>query len=161
MVRKVYVEVTAKFDTEGNITPLAVTWEDGTVYEIDKIVDKRRAASLKAGGIGVRYTCRIRNLIYFMKNQDGLLRLSDDDSIRLIKGLLIFDTKRLLLLLNNFPQLAVDHFSARLKLAVIVVLYATAEIYKQAENCVCKHFVFKLFLIIQNILSVLVSLLCG
>lgn len=61
MVRKVYVEVTAKFDTEGNITPLAVTWKDGTVYEIDKIVDKRRAASLKAGGIGVRYTCRIRN----------------------------------------------------------------------------------------------------
>ncbi len=61
MVRKVYVEVTAKFDTEGNITPLSVTWKDGTVYEIDKIVDKRRVASLKAGGIGMRYTCRIRN----------------------------------------------------------------------------------------------------
>ena len=59
MVRKVYVEVTAKFDTEGNITPLSVTWEDGTVYEIDRILDKRRAASLKAVGIGMRYTCRI------------------------------------------------------------------------------------------------------
>ena len=54
MVRKVYVEVTAKFDTEGNITPLSVTWEDGTVYEIDRILDKRRAASIKAGGIGMR-----------------------------------------------------------------------------------------------------------
>ena len=59
MVRKVYVEVTAKFDTEGNITPLSVTWEDGMVYEIDRILDRRRAASLKAGGIGMRYTCRI------------------------------------------------------------------------------------------------------
>ena len=59
MIRKVYVEVTAKFDTEGNITPLSVTWEDGTVYEIDKVLDQRRAASLKAGGIGMRYTCRI------------------------------------------------------------------------------------------------------
>ena len=59
MVRKVYVEVTAKFDTEGNITPLSVTWEDGTVYGTDRILDKRRAASLKAGGIGMRYTCRI------------------------------------------------------------------------------------------------------
>ena len=59
MVRKMYVEVTAKFDIDGNITPLSVTWEDGTIYEIDKVVDKRRAASLKAGGIGVRYTCRI------------------------------------------------------------------------------------------------------
>lgn len=60
-MRKVYVEVTAKFDTKGNITPLSVTWEDGTVYEIDKVLDQRRAASLKAGGIGMRYTCRILN----------------------------------------------------------------------------------------------------
>ncbi len=59
MVRKVYVEVTARFDVDGNITPLSVTWEDGTVYEIDKVLDQRRAASLKAGGIGMRYTCRI------------------------------------------------------------------------------------------------------
>ena len=68
MARKVYVEVTAKFDTEGNITPLSVTWEDGTVYEIDRILDKRRAASLKAVGIGMRYTCRIlgqRSYLYY------------------------------------------------------------------------------------------------
>ena len=61
MIRKVYVEVTVKFDKEGNITPLSVTWKDGMIYEIDKVVDKRRAASLKAGGIGMRYTCRILN----------------------------------------------------------------------------------------------------
>ena len=68
MARKVYVEVTAKFDTEGNITPLSVTWEDGMVYEIDRILDRRRAASLKAGGIGMRYTCRIlgqRSYLYY------------------------------------------------------------------------------------------------
>ena len=68
MVRKVYVEVTAKFDTDGNITPLSVTWEDGTVYEIDRILDKCRAASLKAEGIGMRYTCRIlgqRSYLYY------------------------------------------------------------------------------------------------
>ena len=68
MARKVYVEVTAKFDTDGNITPLSVTWEDGTVYEIDRILDKCRAASLKAEGIGMRYTCRIlgqRSYLYY------------------------------------------------------------------------------------------------
>lgn len=58
MIRKVYVKVTVKFDKKRNITPLSVIWEDGTIYEIDKVVDKRRAASLKAGGIGMRYTCR-------------------------------------------------------------------------------------------------------
>ena len=70
MVRKVYVEVTAKFDTEGNITPLSVTWEDGMVYEIDRILDRRRATSLKAGGIGMRYTCRISGRQSYLYYED-------------------------------------------------------------------------------------------
>ena len=59
MTRKVYVEVTARFDTEVKITPLSLLWENGTRYEIDRILDVRRAASLKAGGTGIRYTIRI------------------------------------------------------------------------------------------------------
>lgn len=61
MARKVFVEVIAKFDTEGNITPLSIRWEDGTNFSIDRVLDKRRAASLKAGGQGIRYTIRINN----------------------------------------------------------------------------------------------------
>ena len=56
MVRKVFVEVTVKFDSEGSMIPLSITWEDGRLFEIDKVTDIRKAASLKAGGIGVRYT---------------------------------------------------------------------------------------------------------
>lgn len=59
MARKVYVEVVAMFDADGNITPLSITWEDGRVYNIDRVLDVRRAASLQAGGIGMRYRCRI------------------------------------------------------------------------------------------------------
>ncbi|MBC5787064.1 MULTISPECIES: hypothetical protein [Clostridiaceae] len=59
MARKVFVEVTAKFDTEGNLTPLSIRWEDGTIFPIDRVLDRRRAASLKAGGQGIRYTIRI------------------------------------------------------------------------------------------------------
>lgn len=59
MTRKVYVEVIAKFDINGNIIPLSIKWETGRIFEIDKILDKRRAASLKAGGQGIRYTCKI------------------------------------------------------------------------------------------------------
>ena len=65
-MRKVFVVVIARFDAEGNITPLTVIWEDGRVFEIDKVLDIRRAASLKAGGIGVRYTCRIRGRETFL-----------------------------------------------------------------------------------------------
>ena len=43
----------------GNITFLSITWENGNVYKIDRVLNRRRAASLKAGGIGFRYTFRI------------------------------------------------------------------------------------------------------
>lgn len=59
MSRKVFVEITARFDQEGHVTPLVVHWEDGSRYEIDRVLDVRRAASLKAGGQGWRYTVRI------------------------------------------------------------------------------------------------------
>ena len=56
---KVFVEVIAKFTKDGNKIPLTVTWEDGRRYDIDRVTDKRRAASLKAGGQGIRYRCSI------------------------------------------------------------------------------------------------------
>ncbi len=68
MARKVFVEVTAKFDTEGRIIPLSLLWEDGTLYEINRVLDVRRAASLKAGGMGIRYTVSIggrQSYLYF------------------------------------------------------------------------------------------------
>lgn len=61
MASKIYVEVFAKFDKDANIMPYAVVWEDGRVFEVDKVLDIRQAASLKAGGMGTRYTCRILN----------------------------------------------------------------------------------------------------
>lgn len=57
---KKYVNITARFDESGNIMPIAIFWEDGTQFEIDKVVDVRPAASLKAGGAGIRYTCKIQ-----------------------------------------------------------------------------------------------------
>lgn len=58
---KVFVDILASWTKEGKILPRVVKWEDGTKYRIDKILDIRRAASLKAGGAGIRYTVRIGN----------------------------------------------------------------------------------------------------
>lgn len=57
--RKRYVKVTADFEEDGTLTPLSITWEDGRCFPIDRILDKRQAASLKVGGNGVRYLVRI------------------------------------------------------------------------------------------------------
>jgi len=59
MSRKIYVQVQARFDTEGLLTPESIIWEDGRHFQIDRVLDVRPAASLKAGGCGIRYTCRI------------------------------------------------------------------------------------------------------
>ena len=56
---KVYVTVIAEFSTEGVLLPKSFIWEDGNEYTIDRVKDKRRAASTKAGGVGERYTCMV------------------------------------------------------------------------------------------------------
>ena len=56
---KVYVEVIAKFDTDGIMMPVSFIWEDGTVYQIDRIKATERCASRKAGGTGIMYTVMV------------------------------------------------------------------------------------------------------
>jgi len=57
---KVYVDVTEIRDKTGNIKPISFIWEDGKLYEIDRIIDVRPGHSLKGGGYGIRYTVEIR-----------------------------------------------------------------------------------------------------
>lgn len=68
---KINLEVNADFDLDGNIRPRAIIWEDGRVYEIDRVLDSRRAPSLKAGGVGMRYICRIRGRTVKLFNDEG------------------------------------------------------------------------------------------
>lgn len=58
MNMKNYVNVIASFDTQGTVMPLKMEWEDRWL-EVDRVMDVRPAASLKSGGAGIRYTCRI------------------------------------------------------------------------------------------------------
>lgn len=54
---KKYVRVIAVFNTDGRIIPRVLLDDDGTHMEISRISDIRRAASISAGGYGLRYTC--------------------------------------------------------------------------------------------------------
>lgn len=67
--KKTYVEVIADFDTDGRITPLEIIWEDGRSFEIDEVLEQRRAASLKVGGQGVRYLIRIGGRITYLYHE--------------------------------------------------------------------------------------------
>jgi len=72
MERKVFVDVVARFCCQlGQVLPQTVYWEDGTAFEVDRVLDVRPAASLKAGGAGTRYTVRIRGRqTYLFREED-------------------------------------------------------------------------------------------
>ncbi len=56
---KVYVDVIVKFNKDGIVRPVKFTWEDGVTYDIDDVVKVKKAASVRAGGIGIVYICMI------------------------------------------------------------------------------------------------------
>lgn len=59
MSNKIVVKVITEHDEQDNITPLAIIWSDGRKFEIDRVLEEKRRASLKAGGQGMRYTIQL------------------------------------------------------------------------------------------------------
>lgn len=59
MSEKKYVDMVVVQYKSGCMKPLFLVWENGVKYPIDKVLNVRKAASLKAGGRGVRYSCLI------------------------------------------------------------------------------------------------------
>ena len=71
MARRAYVKVVVEYSLEGIIRPLMVEWEDGRRFEVDRLLDVRRAASTKAGGQGMRYTVRILGHETYLFEDEG------------------------------------------------------------------------------------------
>lgn len=71
MARKVYVDVTLKVDKDGNIRPVSIIWETGEIFAVGRIKYVCRAAALKAGGGGMRYTIVINNHETYLFNDEG------------------------------------------------------------------------------------------
>ncbi len=51
---KIYVAVYLKINSDGLMKPVAIEWTDGTLYEIDKIIDERNAPPEHTGGVLTR-----------------------------------------------------------------------------------------------------------
>ncbi len=69
---KIYVDVNVEFQKDGTLIPKSIIGDDGKVYEIQKVTDVRRAASLVAGATGIRYTIYIdgyESHLYFGDNR--------------------------------------------------------------------------------------------
>ena len=69
--RKVYVTVTLLVTPEGDKRPLSITFENGKVYEIDRLCQRTRAHATKVGGTGIRYTVIINNQQTYLFEDEG------------------------------------------------------------------------------------------
>ena len=57
---KRYVPVVVRFDTEGQLRPLTIEFDEEHKYSVDRVLDVCRAACQTVGGVGVRYTVRVQ-----------------------------------------------------------------------------------------------------
>ena len=71
MAHRVYVKVLVEVDETGNVRPQKIFWEDGRAFEVDRLLDVRRAAATKAGGQGMRYTCRKQGQETYLFEDNG------------------------------------------------------------------------------------------
>lgn len=69
---KTYVDVVALHKQDRTIVPLFIVWENNVKYAIDRILQVQKAAALKEGGVGLRYTCRIQGHIRYLYYEDPL-----------------------------------------------------------------------------------------
>lgn len=70
--RKQYVPVVVRFDTEGKLRPLVIEFDEEHKYPVDSVLDVRRAACQRVGGVGDRYTCQINGQVTYLWMEKGI-----------------------------------------------------------------------------------------
>lgn len=70
-MEKKFIKVIAEHNIDGAIRPVSIDW-NGRNLTVDKISDIRQAASLKGGGQGIRYTCKICGKDVYLFCDEGL-----------------------------------------------------------------------------------------
>lgn len=68
---KRYVPVTVRFDTDGNLRPLEIEFNEAHKYPVDRVLDVCRAACQTVGGVGVRYTIRVQGHERYLWLENG------------------------------------------------------------------------------------------
>lgn len=79
MAHRTYVRVLVEFDEEGGVHPRRIFWADGRRFAVERVLDVRRAAATRAGGLGMRYTCRILGRETYLFEDEGRWFVEEKD----------------------------------------------------------------------------------
>ena len=56
---RIYINVIAKFDKDGTITPMTLEWKDGLLYDVERVQTLGEIPSRRFGGQGVRFMVQV------------------------------------------------------------------------------------------------------
>lgn len=59
-MQRTELDIIVKHCKNGLALPKTIIWDDRRKFDIDRVLDIRKAAATKCGGIGIRHICRIR-----------------------------------------------------------------------------------------------------
>ena len=71
MAYRAYVKVLVEVDESGGARPMRIYWADGRSFDVDTLLDIRRASASRTGGQGVRYTCRVCGRRVYLFEDEG------------------------------------------------------------------------------------------
>ncbi len=71
MNRKVFVDVVLLKYRDGKSRPLKIQWEDGTVYLVERLLNRCQTFSRQTGGGSIRYTVQINGRETFLYEENG------------------------------------------------------------------------------------------
>ncbi len=71
MAYRAYVRVLLEVDEDGEARPMRIYWTDGRRFDVDRLVDVRRASAARTGGQGVRYTCQVHGRRVYLFEDEG------------------------------------------------------------------------------------------
>ena len=69
--RKVYVDVDVSILKKGKVYPRRFRYEDGTVFQVERLIDTCKAQSTRVGGEGIRYTVMILGHVRYLFDERG------------------------------------------------------------------------------------------
>lgn len=69
--RKVYIRVNVDILPDGQVRPKYFYWKDGNRYSIDRVKYITKAASIKVGGCGTRYTVMVEGKERYFFEEEG------------------------------------------------------------------------------------------
>ena len=79
---KIYVNVIAKFDKDGTITPMTLEWRNGLLYDVEKVRTIGECSSRRIGGQGVEFMVQIEGNQAVLSFEDPCWYICQDGVIK-------------------------------------------------------------------------------